>query len=253
LSFGGALLKGYGLALAAGIVLMALLSASRSHKRAAVVGSLAAFVVLLLPVVRYLPDAAAALSIRTAMFWQGWVNQSLFSLWYFVLPSAAGVGRVLVVLWSGLVAGFAFWRWRSVWRPLSAQAAGQRSPELQSKSALHASAFATAALTLILSSSSNSIAYDGVIVLPGALIIACAQGSLSSPRTAREHVIGAWLALTMFWLCAFSVHRLIGRAVAPQRELPTHALGLFSLSLLLLTQVTSRVQPRAFASSGRLP
>ena len=121
------------------------------------------------------------------------------------------------------------------------------------ESALHASAFATAALTLILSLSSNSIAYDGVIVLPGALIIASVQGLFSSPRTTRERVIGAWLALTMFWLCAFSVHRLIGRAVSPSRELPTHALGLFSLSVLLLTQVTSRAKPRVFASAGRLP
>jgi hypothetical protein len=255
LALGGALLKGYGLVLFGGLVAMGLLSASRSYKRAAVAGALAGLVVLLLPVARYLPDAVAALSIRTAMFWQGWVNQSLYSLWYFVLPRAAGLGRVAVVLWSGLVAGLAFWRWRSVWRPLSAQEPSQRSQQLQGKNALHASAFATAALTLILSSSSNSIAYDGVIVLPGALIIACAQAGLSSANTRREHVIGAWLALTMFCLCAFSVPRLIGRPVAPQRELPMHALGLFSLSVLLLTQVTSRVQPRGaeFARPSGLP
>lgn len=249
LSLGGALLKGYGLALFGGLLLMGLLSASRAHKRAVIIGTLVGFVVLLLPVARYLPDAKEALSIRTAMFWRGWVNQSLYSLWYFVLPSAARVGRVLVVLWSGLVAGVALWRWRSVWR----RSTDERSQELQSLDALHASAFATAALTLTLSLSSNSIAYDGVIVLPGALILACAQSTLSSEETKRQHIIGVWLAFTMFWLCAFSVHRLIGRAVGPNRELPTHALGLFSLSVLILTQVTSRARPRAFASASRLP
>jgi hypothetical protein len=250
LSLGGALLKGYGLALFGGLLLMGLMSTSRAHKRAAIVGSLVGVAVLLLPVARYLPDAKAALSIRTAMFWRGWVNQSLYSLWYFVLPSAAGVGRVVVVLWSGAVAGLSLWRWRSVWRQSSAE--DGRSPELQSLSALHASAFATAALTLILSLSSNSIAYDGVLVLPGALILACAQSTLSSSQK-RQHIIGVWLAFTMFWLCAFSVHRLIGRAVGPHRELPTHALGLFSLSVLIFTQVTARARPRTFASATRLP
>ena len=251
LALGGALLKGYGVALFGGLALMGLMSVSRAYKRATLIGAAAGLALLLLPVARYLPDAKAALSIRTAMFWRGWVNQSLYALWYFVLPSAAGAGRVLVVLWSGVVTALAFWRWRSVWRPLSEQ----RSPELQQKNALHASAFAAASLTLILSCSSNSIAYDSVVVLPGALIIACAQSALTSGNARRTHAIGAWLAFTMFCLCSFSVHRLIGRPVAPHRELPMHALGLFSLSLLVLTHVTTRAQPRsdAFASTPGLP
>jgi hypothetical protein len=229
-ALGGALLKGYGLPLFAGLVLMGLLSSERSHKRSVIVGSVVGFCVLLLPVVRYLPDAAQALPIRTRMFWPGWVNQSLYSLWRFLLPSAAGFGRWAVVVFSAAVAGLSFWRWRSV-----QASAAERKPE----AALHASAFGTAALTLVLSSSSNSIAYDGVLVLPGALIIAGVQSVLSVPRSRREHAIGAWLALTMFCLCSFSVHRLIGRGVSPYRELPMHALGLFSLSLLILTQVTA--------------
>jgi small-conductance mechanosensitive channel len=105
--------------------------------------------------------------------------------------------------------------------------------------------FTTAALTLVLSCSTNSIAYDAVLVLPGALIIAAVQGVLAAPSSRRERVIGAWLALTMFALCAFSVHRLIGRAVSPYRELPMHALGLFSLSVLILTQARASVFARA--------
>ena len=229
-ALGGALLKGYGMALFGGLVLLGLLSSERAHKRAVIVGSVAGFVLLLLPVARYLPDAAVALSIRTGMFWPGWVNQSLYSLAHFLLPSAAGFMRYAVVIWSAVVALFAFLRLRSVWLPASGV------PHQQRRSALHVSLFTTAALTLILACSSNSIAYDAVLVLPGALIIVAVQGVFSQPRSRRERVIGIWLTLTMFCLCAFSVHRLIGRSISPYRELPTHALGLVSLSVLMLTQ-----------------
>jgi hypothetical protein len=243
LALAGALLKGYGLALFAGIVLLGLLSSERSHKRAVIVGTLAGFAILLLPVARYLPDASVALSIRTSMFWPGWVNQSLYSLGRLLLPSAAGFLRYAVVIWSALVAGVAFWRLRSAWLPRDG------GPQKPRRSALHVSLFTTAALTLILACSSNSIAYDGVLVLPGALIIAAVQRTLSEPDPRRERTIGIWLALSMFCLCAFSVHRLIGRSISPWRELPMHALGLFSLSTLILTQARSRM----FARDQPLP
>jgi hypothetical protein len=243
LALGGGLLKGYGLALFGGIVLLGLLSSERSHKRAVIVGSAVGFAVLLLPVARYLPDAAVALQIRTGMFWPGWVNQSLYGLGRFLLPSAADILRYAVVIWSFAVAAIAFWRLRSVWLPREGVA------HQQQRSALHVSLFTTAALTLILACSSNSIAYDAVVVLPGALIIAAVQGTLSVAGSRRERTIGIWLAVTMFCLCAFSVHRLIGRAISPWRELPTHALGLFSVSVLILTQARARV----FAREQHLP
>ncbi len=243
LALGGGLLKGYGLALFGGVVLLGLLSFERSHKRAVLVGSVAGLAVLLVPVARYLPDAAVALSIRTSMFWPGWVNQSLYGLGRFLLPSAAGFLRYAVVIWSAAVAAIAFWRLRSAWLPRDGGADQQR------RSALHVSLFTTAALTLILACSSNSIAYDAVVVLPGALIIAAVQGRLSAPGSRQERTIGIWLAATMFCLCAFSVHRLIGRVISPWRELPTHALGLFSLSVLTLTQARARV----FARDQHLP
>jgi hypothetical protein len=235
LALGGGLLKGYGMALFAGIVLLGLLSPERAHKRAVIIGTIGGLAVLLLPVARYLPDAAEALPIRTRMFWPGWVNQSLYSLGRVLLPSAAGVMRYTVVVWSGLVAALAFWRLRSVWlRHVGGTGAtGNDQPGLL---ALHVSMFATAAITLILSTSSNSIAYDGVVVLPGVLIIAAGQGVLAPEGSRRAHVIGAWLTLTMFCMCAFSVPRLIGRPVSPWREVPLHALGLFSLSVLIFTQ-----------------
>ena len=235
LALAGGLLKGYGLALFAGLVLLGLLSKEQKHKRAVIVGSVAGFVVLLLPVARYLPDAAVALSIRTGMFWPGWVNQSLYSLGHFVLPSAAGFMRYAVVIWMAIVSVFAFLRLRSVWLPRD----GVAHPHRQS--ALFVSLFTTAALTLILACSTNSIAYDAVVVLPGALIIAAVQGVFSQPSSGRERAIGIWLAATMFCLCAFSVHRLIGRSISPYRELPTHALGLLSTSALILTQARARV------------
>ena len=235
LALGGALLKGYGLALFGGLVLLGLLSSERAHKRAVIVGSVGGFLILLLPVARYLPDAVEALSIRTSMFWPGWVNQSLFSLGHFLLPSAAGIIRYAVVIWSAAVAVFSFLRLRRVWLPRDGVAHQDR------KSALHVSLFTTSALTSILACSSNSIAYDAVLVLPGALIIAAVQGVFSRPRSRHERALGLWLAATMFCLCAFSVHRLIGRAVSPYRELPTHALGLFSLSVLILTQARAHV------------
>jgi hypothetical protein len=238
LALAGGLLKGYGIVLFGGILLLGLMSSERAHKRAVIVGTVAGFAILLLPVARYLPDAAHALPIRTRMFWPGWVNQSLYSLGRFLLPSAEGFMRYAVVLWSGLVALVAFWRLRRVWLPR------QPGAEQQRQSALHVSLFTSAALTVILACSSNSIAYDGVVVLPGALIIVCVQNAFSQPNTRREHVIGAWLALTMFCLCAFSVHRFIGRAISPFRELPLHALGLLSLSVLVLTQARARTQLR---------
>jgi hypothetical protein len=238
LALAGGLLKGYGIALFAGLVLLGLISPVRVHKRAVLVGAVMGFVVLLVPVARYLPDAAEALSIRTGMFWPGWVNQSLYALGHFLLPSAAGSMRYAVVIWSAVVAGVAFWRLRSAWLPRP----GVDQQPSSSSSALHVSLFTTAALTLILACSSNSIAYDGVVVLPGALIIGAAQGALSELGSRRAHVLGVWLAFTMFCLCAFSVHRLIGRSISPYRELPMHALGLFSLSVLILTQARTRTQ-----------
>lgn len=235
----GGLLKGYGMALFGGLVLLGLMSKERTHKRSVIVGSIVGFVVLLAPVARYLPDAKVALSIRTGMFWPGWVNQSLYSLGHFLLPSAAGFMRYAVVIWSAVVALIAFLRLRRVWLPRPGVADQPR------KVALHASLFTTAALTLVLSCSTNSIAYDAVLVLPGALIVAAVQGVLSAPSSRHERVIGVWLALTMFALCAFSVHRLIGRPVSPYRELPMHALGLFSLSVLILTQARASVFARA--------
>jgi hypothetical protein len=246
LALGGGLLKGYGLALFAGIVLLGLLSKDRAHKRAVSVGAVAGAAVLLLPVARYLPDAAAALPVRTGMFWPGWVNQSLFSLAYFLLPSAAGFTRWLVVVWAAAVTTIAFVRLCSVWL----------RPELSRERALHMTLFATAAITLLLSFSSNSIAYDGVVVLPGALIIAGVQCAFSEPRSRREQVIGAWLLLTLFCMCAFSLPRLIGRVVPPPKELPMHALGLFSLTVLILSQARARSKPRAFgefAQTRHLP
>jgi hypothetical protein len=235
LAVGGALLKGYGAALLGGLLLIGLLSRERGDRRAVLVGFAVGLLILLAPVARYLPDAMAALSIRTRMFWRGWVNQSLYSLAYFALPSAAALMRWLVAIWSALVALVALWRLRAAWVSPGTAADTRRAR------ALYASCFATAALTSVLSCSTNSIAYDGVLVLPGALILAATQSTHAGSGTWREHVTGAWFAVTLFWMCAFSLPRLLWRPVMPNYELPLHALGLLSLTVLILVQACSGV------------
>jgi hypothetical protein len=221
----GVLLKGYGLVLAAGLLLLGL---SRVAWRRTLLGALLAVLVLLAPVARYLPDAVAAYKVRASMYWQGWHNQSVFNLVYLVRPSIAGTARFVFV---GTACAITIIAW------LRLRRAAERNAESTAELALCLTLFSTAALLSVVGFSRNSMAYNAVLPLPGALLIALSQAQLAQ-RVSRAlaALLGSWVALTMFGLCAFSIPLLIGRAERHD-TIPLHGAAL--LSLLLLIAVVS--------------
>jgi hypothetical protein len=233
LAVASALLKGYGAPFAAGLLLLGL---TRARRRATLMGAGLALLILLAPVARYLPDAAHALPLRLKMFWWTWNNQSVYALGFLLQPSAAGWLRWVAIGFGSVVAVLSFLRFAS----LDTAYARDADAELAQARALAASNYTTAALAFILACSRNSIAYDAVLVLPGALLIALSQVRLTRPGSFASAAAGSWLALVMFALCAFSLPRLIGRLVPT--ELPLHAVGILSLSLLIaLVSVRARI------------
>jgi hypothetical protein len=212
-------LKGYGVTVAAGLLLLGL---RRDTWRATLLGALLGVLVLVAPVARYLPDAIAAFPIRAEMFWSGWTNQSFYNLVYSFDPSRAETGRYVLV---GLASSIALLGWFRLRRTLRLELA-------EEEQALALTLFATAALIALLGMSLNSIAYNGVLVLPGALLLVLTQqrlGERASPLA--RSAMGALLALTIFGMCAFSASRVFGRGYA--REMPTHAAAMVLLVLLI--------------------
>jgi hypothetical protein len=233
LAVASALLKGYGAPFAAGLLLLGL---TRTRRRATLLGAGLALCLLLAPVARYLPDAARALPIRLSLFWWTWNNQSVYALGYLLQPTAAAWVRWLAIGFASVVAVLSFLRLASI---DTAHASGAE-PELAPARALAACNYTAAALAFILACSRNSIAYDAVLILPGALLIALSQAQLTRPGSFASVCAGSWLALVMFGLCAFSLPRLIGRVVTT--ELPTHAMGILGLSLLIaLASLRARI------------
>jgi hypothetical protein len=216
LAVAGSLLKGYGLPLAVGLLALSL---TRSRWLPALLGALLALALLLLPVVRYLPDAARAYPIRAHMFWPAWLNQSLFHLGYHLKRQAAANLRWVFIGVAGVTSALAWLRARASLR--------DGDP---SGSALGLCLFASAATIFILAFSLNSIAYSSVLVLPGAIIIALTQqrhAHFAAPALAA--LIELVFAALMFGFCAFNLPRWLGRQPLPS-DLPLHALA----QLLLL-------------------
>jgi hypothetical protein len=168
-----ALLKGYGVLLAGGLLLLVL----KHDWRRTLAGAGGAVVLLFLPVARYLPDALAAYRIRSSMFWSSWNNQSFANL-AFTLGVPYDLGRVLL---STAALGCAVLAWLRLAR-------SGRDEQDQADRALWASAFALTSLTAVLGFSANCIAYACIIALPGALILALAQERLwiQPSRTLRS-------------------------------------------------------------------
>ncbi|MET0385744.1 MAG: glycosyltransferase family 87 protein [Polyangiales bacterium] len=214
------LLKGYGVPFGAGLLLLGL---RRDVWRKALVGSVLALVLLLAPVARYIPEAIGVFPTRARMFWSNWNNQSLHNLIYTLSPKLAAPGRKVLIVVAGLVTLLA---WLRAWR---AQQSG--TPEAQ---AISLSLYTCASLIFILAFSQNSLVYNVVLVLPGALFVALTQSRLpltATPRAAA--VLGSVLSLTMFCLCAMSIFRIAGRRPF-MPDWPLHALG----QLLLLGVIT---------------
>jgi hypothetical protein len=211
LGVAGSLLKGYGVPLAIGLLGLSL---TRSRWRPALLGALLALALLLLPVARYLPDAARAYPIRAHMFWPAWLNQSLYHLGYHLKRTAAPNLRWLFIGFAALTTGLAWLRARASLRDSDPR-----------RGALALCLFAGAAMIFILSFSLNSIAYSSVLILPGALIIALTQqrhASFAAPALAA--FIELVIALLMFGLCAFNLPRWLGRQPTLS-DLPLHALA----------------------------
>lgn len=207
LAVAATLLKGYGILLAGGVLLLGL----RQSARRTLAGATAALILLLLPVARYLPDAIETFRIRSAMFWSGWTNQGFANLAYSLrLQRDYGrIGFTALGLASTLVA------WLQLWRVMQADVAQSADPQLlaqrERRSCLWLVAFATAALSTVVGYSLNSIAYDVVIVMPGALVLALGQRELFPALTGtRRALLGALLSLAMFGLFVFDLGTAVG-------------------------------------------
>ena len=201
-------LKGYGVLFAGGLLILGLFY----DWRRTLLGAFAAVCLLFAPVARYLPDAFAAYRIRSTMFWPGWTNQSFANLSLY-LGVPRDEGRLLVTLAAIGCSGLAWLQLRRI--PLTPELAWQRS--------LWLCAFATAAFASVLGYSLNSIAYDAVIVMPGALILALAQDRLLE-RCSRliRTLVGAVLCASLAGMFIFDLGRALG---TDHWHLPASAAG----------------------------
>jgi hypothetical protein len=218
LATAGGLLKGYGLPFAAGLWLLGL---RRKSWRGTLIGSGLAILLLLAPVARYLPSAWASFQERSQMFWSSWNNGSIYNLFYVINPHRAPAAYVVVVILSACVTALAWWRTR---KALQQGSAGEQSAALVM--------YTTASLLFILACSKNSIVYDIVLILPGALCLAMLQTRLLfRPSKLEVAMLGMAMPATLFALCAMSVPRVIGRNVP--LDFPSHAVGQIALMLLV--------------------
>lgn len=196
MSVAACVLKGYGVLFASGLLLLGLFQ----NWRRTMLGAVAAVCLLFAPVARYLPDAFAAYRIRSAMFWTGWTNQSFANLVTY-LGGPRDQGRVLLSL---AAVGCSVLAWLQLRRiPATPEASPERS--------LWLSAFATASFASVLGYSLNSIAYDAVIVMPGALMVAASQDRLlvRCSRLLRA-LVGIVLCLSLGAVFLFDFGRAIG-------------------------------------------
>jgi hypothetical protein len=206
-----ALMKGYGVLFALGLGLA--FSGRRCLHAAA--GAGAALAVFVLPVARYLPEGLAMAAARTNDFSTTWLNHGFRNLAYHVSPALAAPGRV-VLIGASLIAAFACWRLlRLALATDDAEAA-----------AIPLALFAVASLGTMLGYSSLSNAYNMILVLPGALLLATTQtawvGRLGLSRRG-EHVLGG--AILFALVCLF-LPRGVGASFSPA------GLGLVVLILL---------------------
>jgi hypothetical protein len=208
MSVAACVLKGYGVLFASGLLFIGLFH----DWRRTLLGASAAVCLLFAPVANYLPDAFAAYRIRSAMFWPGWTNQSFANLSLY-LGAPRDEGRLLLTI---AALGCSVLAWLQLRRiPRTPETAWQRS--------LWLCAFATAAFASVLGYSLNSIAYDAVIVMPGALILALSQDRLLE-RCSRltRALVGAVLCVSLAAVFIFDV----GRALGTDRwHVPASALG----------------------------
>jgi hypothetical protein len=183
-----ALLKGYA-SLATALLLLVL----PRKERGRALGGLAAAVLLLLgPVVQYLPIALAVARERSNDFSSTWVNHGFQNLVYHVRPEWAAPGRLVLVAAALLVAMASAWRARPAFESGRARA-------------FRGTLVALVGLVAVIGYSGLSNAYNIVLVTPGVLALALAQqgwvADMGLSAKARNGV-GCALAVTaaLFWL-----------------------------------------------------
>jgi Glycosyltransferase family 87 len=222
-----ALLKGYGAALAAGLLLLGL----KHDWRRTLAGAGVALVLLFVPVARYLPDALAALSIRSSMFWSSWNNQSFANL-AFTLGLPYQAGRVVLSL---AALGCAVLAWLRLARCGDDESHSERR-------ALWASAFATTALMAVLGFSANCIAYACIIVMPGALILALAQEQLLiEPSLRMRRVLAGVFAVSIGAMFVYDTGLAFG---AGRTRVPLSAAAQVVIMVVIATAAVRELRRR---------
>ena len=224
----GTLLKGYGLVLALGLIGLGML---QGRWRASLGGAAAAVGLLFVPVARYLPDALVGYRIRAGMFYSNWYNQGFSNLVHVMGLRRDSFARNLLV-------GIALLAAASAWQQLRRveQSAGEPAER-----ALWLNAFGSAALIAVLGYSLNSLAYDCVIVMPGALVLGLGQGALLRrwPVALR-----AWVSVAITVALVFLFTYDLGRAVGnknPMLRMPASAVAEVAFMLLIGAAATERL------------
>jgi hypothetical protein len=216
----GTLLKGYGLLLAVGAFALGM---RRDSWRRMLLGACVAVLLLLGPALRYLPDALNAYRVRSAMFWSAWYNQGFANLLYVLGLPSARFGRHVLVGLALLAAGAAWQQYRVI----------ARDPDDEAGRAYWLSAFSTAALIAVLGYSLNSFAYDCVIVMPGALVLALGQQHLVRDWSVRLRAItGVSMCLALAGLFMFDLGRMAGY-MNPSLSIPTAAVAELGFVVLI--------------------
>jgi hypothetical protein len=217
LAVAAALLKGYAVLFAAGLGLLLL---DRRHARRAIAGALAAVATLLLPVVRYLPQALFMVRLRVQGLTRSWEfvessqNHSFRNLSLQLVPDWVGIGESGLRLLGVAATVLCFWAARRALRR-DREGAG---------AALWLVLFGTCSLGTMVGFPSVSFSYNAIQVLPGALVVATGQECL-----VRDLRLGrVWrLAVRVALLAASTL--LFVFTLGPTSRFPVDALGLVLL------------------------
>jgi len=214
------LMKGYPVLVLAGLGLFGL----RRRMRPTIAGVLTALIVLLLPVVRYLPVGLEAARARSQLFMNTWYNHSFQNLVYELAPDQARAGaRALTGL--GLIAtllcGLAAWR------------AAKRGEPNASWSVL----FTVVALATMLGFSGVSHTYNLILILPGAVVAALGQREIA--RAARFERADALIGIALLLALTPLVIVKTGSATFPLASLGLVGVILIGFTLAAYTLVAS--------------
>jgi hypothetical protein len=225
---GAASIKGYGGLLAIGL---GLLFINRRQVLKAAGGSVAALLVLVAPVARYLPGAVRNVRHRAGVFDDNWYNHSFRNLGDHLSPSLAApaqIGLGLVALAAAVLC------WLRARRALR---------EDEQTKAVWLALFAAASLGTLVGFTASSYSYNLILVLPGALVLGLSQAGL-----ARQAALARWsTALLGSGIVAVLIALFLPRL--PWTKFPLASVGLAGFLVvagsLAALGLRSRVRPEA--------